>query len=249
MIQLVPRAQPEFRLPLISTSETLSLLKGLKSSKSNGFDYINNKILKKIKTEISPHITYLINSCIKTSVFPYIFKLIRITPLNKPDKPPTNIASYRPINNLTAIEKVLEQYIITNLNKYLTENNILNKNHYGGRQGHSTTSALLQINNRLRINYELNLISVLLTTDLTAAYDTVDHMILTKKLEHYGIRNGELNLIKNYLSDRQQYVSIDTFDSDIIKSDSCSVVQGGKLCGVLYSLYTNEVPILHILID
>ena len=87
-----------------------------------------------------------------------------------------------------------------------------------------------------------------MTTDLTAAFDTVDTDILLQKLNHYGIRNKELRLIDNYMTDRQQYVQIDTYNSQIDKSPKCSTIQGSKMSGLLYTLYTNEVPLLHNLL-
>ena len=33
----------------------------------------------------------------------------------------------------------------------------------------------------------------------------------------------------------------------MLKSPDCSVVQGGKLSGTQYTLYTNEIPLLHTL--
>ena len=91
--------------------------------------------------------------------------------------------------------------------------------------------------------------SVLLCTDLSVAYDTVDHEILFKKLQHYGIRGKSNNIMRSYLHNRRQFVQLDTFKSEILNSPACSVVQGGKLSGLLYNLYTNEVPELYQLLD
>ena len=57
--------------------------------------------------------------------------------------------------------------------------------------------------------------------------------------------NMESEIFRSYLTNRQQFVQIDTFNSSIINVPDCSVVQGGKMSGLLYSIYTNEVTQLH----
>ena len=194
---------------------------------------------------IAPHIMWLINNCIQKGVVPDILKVSRILPISKPGKDLTYIESYRPINNLPIIEKMLETHVLKHFNTFLEKNKIINKNHHGGRKRHSTTTAMTAINNKLLQNFENNKISVVLCTDLSAAFDTVDSEILFKKLEHYGVRNMELNFFKSYLSNRKQYVELETFKSDVVNCLPCSCVQGSKFSGTLYTLYTNEVPLLY----
>ena len=121
----------------------------------------------------------------------------------------------------------------------------MNANQHGGRKRHSTTTALAQINNQILINNENNKITATFTTDLSAAYDTIPIPILLKKLDHYGIRDDSLKLFESYFDNRQQYVQIDTYNSEIRKSPHCGCVQGSKISGLIYALYTNEIPLLY----
>ena len=95
-------------------------------------------------------------------------------------------------------------------------------------------TAMTSITHNLQKNWDNDLITATLTTDLTAAYDTVDSEILLQKLEFHGIRGNELNLFKSYLKGRYQFVQIDTFNSYIKESLDCSIIKGSKLSGILY---------------
>ena len=94
----------------------------MKPKKYKGNDIINMQIIKKLCPAIIPHITHLVNSILHTEVYPTIFKVSRITPILKPDKRSELIDSYRPINNLSAIEKVVEQFIKEQLSTFINEN-------------------------------------------------------------------------------------------------------------------------------
>ena len=41
--------------------------------------------------------------------------------------------------------------------------------------------------------------------DLSKAFDKVDHHILLKKLEYYGIAENNLRWVENYLKDRKEF--------------------------------------------
>ena len=82
---------------------------------------------------------------------------------------------------------------------------------------------------------------------MSKAFDTIDHFTLLTKMEYYSIRGNTLELFQSYLTNRKQFVEIDTNRSNILNSLNCSVIQGSKLSGILYTIYTNEIPLLHTL--
>ena len=211
--------------------KTKNIIKILPNSNCTGYDSISNKTIKKCGNKIIPHITHLINTIIHTGKFPQIFKISRIFPISKQDKPKHLISSFRPLNNLACIEKIVEHYIKEKLEEYFEHNNLLHIEHHGGRGSHSTLTALTKINNYIYLNGEKGFSNAIVTTDLTAAYDTIDHDILLEKFKFYGIKNNEHNLLKSYLENRKQFVRLDTFQSNVIDSLSCSVIQGSKLSG------------------
>ena len=60
-------------------------------------------------------------------------------------------------------------------------------------------TALVCINYHMRKQYEENKLTATIQTDLSSAFDTIDHGILLLKLDHYGIRNSENKLMESFL--------------------------------------------------
>ena len=87
----------------------------------------------------------------------------------------------------------------TQLDKFLDENNVITPKHHGSRKLHSTLTAKIAIDDNITKSRESKLATGLMTTDLSAAFDTVDTDILLNKLEHLGVRGPEMQLLYTYL--------------------------------------------------
>merc|ERR1712177_90360 len=205
----------------------------------------NIKIIKKLCPAIIPHITHLVNSIIHTVIYPTALKVSRISPILKPEKRSEIIYSYRPINNLSAVEKIVEEFLKEQLSEFIDANSIILPDHHGSRKDFSTMTAIACLNHQLINNYNDRQISAVVQTDLGAAFDTIEHETLLTKMEHYGIVGKMNNLLRSFLSNRYQYVSIDGIKSEVVQSLPCSVIQGSKMSALLYTIYINEVTVLH----
>uniref|UniRef100_A0AAX7V8P7 Reverse transcriptase domain-containing protein n=1 Tax=Astatotilapia calliptera TaxID=8154 RepID=A0AAX7V8P7_ASTCA len=76
--------------------------------------------------------------------------------------------------------------------------------------------------------------------DLKKAFDTVNHEILLKKLEKYGFRGVVLEWLKSYVGNRQQYVQINEYKSNLMDI-ACGVPQGSVLGPKMFIMYLNDI--------
>ena len=198
-----------------NVNNVYQLLSGLSCNKATGLDKISCKIIKIAALVIADSLTYIFNQAITLSSFPDEWKLMaRVIPLYKIDH--RNIpGNYRPISILPTISKIMERILYKQLYNYLTEFGLLSGAQFGFRKSHSTATALLDCTNYdWYMNVDKKMFNLVVFIDLKKSFDTINHDILLKKLEFYGIKGQALDLVlKSYLSIRHQKCQVESFVS------------------------------------
>ena len=122
---------------------------------------------------------------------------------------------------------------------FINRQKIFNQNQFGFRSNHSTFMALIILVENLVDALDNGNCAVGIFLDFQKAFDTVDHGILLDKLYCYGIRGIGHDWFVSYLSNRQQSVIYNGFESEP-KVMRCGVPQGSILGPMLFLLYIND---------
>jgi len=188
-----------------------------------------------------PIITEIINVSLQLGEMPTSLKHAQIKPLLKKLSLELIKKNYRPVSNLQFLGKAIESAVILQYNEHLSKHNLHDNKQSAYKKFHSSETLLMKIHNDIMSCMNKGEIVMLVLLDLSAAFDTIDHGILLRRLENvYGIKDTALNWFRSYMSNRTQSVIINNTESER-KLLNYGVPQGSKLGPILFNSYIAPV--------
>ena len=188
---------------IVVTVEEVMEEMGEMTSESSGPTGINPFVTKKLGKAIAPYLTLYFNKMIKDEEVPEVNRINYISPLLKPDKPPEDPASYRPVSLTEVWIRLFERILKKHIAAHLNEIQFISPHQHGFVEGKSTFTNLLENQERILEDLEKGAPVIhAIYLDLKRAFDRCPFKLLIQRMKMAGITNKVLKYISNFLRDR-----------------------------------------------
>ena len=194
-----------FVLRNVPRDEVLKEISRLRSDCSSSIiDQIPVKFVKLAREYLAGPLTYIINSCINTSLFPKTWKTARVSPIPKVDNP-VNEKDYRKFSILPSLSKIFERLVLNQILVFIEKQALLASSISGYRKGHSTTTVLMGIRDDIIRAMKKGEVTLMVCADYSKAFDTVRFKAVLAKLREMGFSKSFLLwvYVLIYLSERR----------------------------------------------
>ena len=178
-------------------------------SKSYETDPIPTHIFKLLLSSILPTVTEIVNLSLSEGEFYNKWKVTVVRPLLKKVGLELIKSNYRPIINLTFMFKIIEKCMLHQFNIYCGTYDLLPNYQSAYHENYSCETCFLQLSNDILWVFEHQSITSLTVKDLSSAFDTIEHSILTSVLSNkFGINDTALKWLNIYLWPRSFKVAV-----------------------------------------
>jgi hypothetical protein len=219
--------------PIITIHAVYYELRNLNVKKAAGSDGLPSRLLRVGAEVFAPILAHLINLSAETKEMPQLWKIANIVPIPKKRNPTTE--DLRPISLLPIFGKICEKMLLASVKNKLI--GLYGADQFGFRPQSSTTLSHIKLHNFITDKLESSVINnvLLLSFDMSRAFDSLDHGALMRTLLHSGLPMDFVNWCADYLQNRQQKVIVEHLSSTARKITS-GVPQGSIIAPFLFCI-------------
>ena len=137
---------------------------------------------------------------------------------------------------------VLEKIVADQMEAFFESNNLLGTFQFGFRRNKSTVSELLTLSETVQEAKEENKLILQILYDLSAAFDTVEPMVLLEKLKIYGFNYTSRRWMESYLTGRSQITTVGGKFSEPVDL-KYGTPQGSRLSPLLFIIIMADLDL------
>ena len=188
-VEMEPLASVKLNNLISATSDEIRDVIDSCTKKSCQLDPIPTWLVKQCVGQLLPLLTSIINESLTKGEFPNDFKNAIVKPLlKKPSLGKDELKNYRPVSNLHFISNVTEKLVAKILEKHMSEYSMYDPMQSAYKLVHSTETTFVKINYDILSSFDAGKCIVLVSFDLSTAFDTINQNVLLNRLQYmYGI--------------------------------------------------------------
>ena len=222
----------------LEESHVKKVFNNIKVNKAAGPDGIRGKVIKTCSSQLCKIFTYVFQFLLNSHIMPKAWKTSTIIPLPKNSKA-RQLNDFRPVALTPILAKCFESVLCKHLKSDVMSK--LDPLQFAYKAKRGVDDACLTLVNLVakHVQHSKNFCRILMI-DFSSAFNSIEPLILLRRLADLGVNNNLILFINDFLKERPQRVLANgIFSEELVLSTGAP--QGCVLSPTLFSIYTDEI--------